>query len=105
MKAIRISVVVQSTHEDRVRKALGDIGTGKIGSYTHCQFVTKGEAQFKPEVAANPSIGGRLQLNVVPAVQIQTWCLKSQVEKVVHAIRASHPNEEPAIELIPFEIQ
>jgi hypothetical protein len=105
MKAIKLLIIVQSTHEEQVRKALGDVGAGTIGSYTHCQFATKGEAQFMPVGNAAPAIGERFQLNIVPAVQIQTWCFESQLEEVVQAIKAVHPNEEPAIELVPFEMR
>jgi len=105
MKAIKISVIVQSTHEKEIRDALKKIGAGKIGNYKNCQFITRGEAQFESEEGAEPAIGEKLILEVVPAVQIQTWCLENQVEEMVKIIKEAHPNEEPAIELTPFEIR
>lgn len=105
MKAIKISVIVQATNEQQVREALGTAGAGKIGNYKNCQFITRGEAQFEPDHDADPTIGEKGKLDVVPAVQIQTWCYEDQVEEIVKAIKEAHPNEEPAIELIPFEIR
>ena len=105
MRVIKISVIVQSTHEKDVRNALGRAGAGNIGNYRECQFITKGEAQFMPEEGAEPVLGENLKLEMVPAVQIQTWCLEDQVEEVVRAIKGAHPNEEPGIELVPIEIR
>lgn len=105
MKLIKVSVIVQSTHEREVRKALGDAGAGKTGNYSKCQFVTKGEAQFEPETGSDPAIGEKHKLDVVSAVQIQTWCTEDQVEEVVRKVKEAHPNEEPAIELMPFEMR
>ncbi|HRH55502.1 MAG TPA: hypothetical protein PK609_01425 [Candidatus Paceibacterota bacterium] len=105
MKAIKVSVIVQASHEESVRKALAEAGAGKLGNYTKCQFVTKGEAQFEPEAGSDPAVGEKFELDKVPAVQIQTWCAEDQVEEVVRQVRAAHPNEEPGIELMPFELR
>jgi hypothetical protein len=105
MKAIKVSVIVQSTHEKEIRDALGKAGGGKIGNYKNCQFITRGEAQFEPDEDADPAIGEKLKLDVVSAVQIQTWCFEDQVEAVVKAVKEAHPNEEPAIELVPFDMR
>ncbi len=105
MNAIKISVIVQSTHEREVRAALGKAGAGKVGNYTNCQFVTKGEAQFEPEDGADPAIGEVRKLDVVEAVQIQTWCSPENLESVIRAVKEVHPNEEPAIEVFPFEMR
>ncbi len=105
MKAMKISVIVQSTHEAEVRAALGHAGAGRIGNYKNCQFVTRGEAQFEPEEGADPAIGELEKLDVVSAVQIQTWCAEEELEAVIAAVKKAHPNEEPAIEIVSFEMR
>jgi|JI10StandDraft_1071094.scaffolds.fasta_scaffold34925_7 hypothetical protein len=105
MKAIKVSVIVQATHEKEIRAALENAGAGKIGSYRNCQFIVKGEAQFEPDETADPAIGEKMKLDVVPAVQIQTWCFEDQVENIVKMVKEAHPNEEPAIELMPFDMR
>lgn len=104
MKAVKISIIVQSTHEQKVRKALALVRTGKIGEYINCQFISRGEAQFEPKNTASLAIGEIGKLTKVLAVQIQTWCREQDIDKVVAVVKAAHPNEEPAIELIPFDI-
>lgn len=88
-----------------MREALQKAGAGKIGNYKNCQFVTRGEAQFEPEEGSNPGLGQKMEIDVVPAVQIQTWCGEDQVEQLIKILKDAHPNEEPAIELIPFEMR
>lgn len=105
MKAIKISVIVQSTHEESVRAALAQAGAGKIGNYKSCQFITRGEAQFEPDEEADPAIGEKNQLDKVEAVQIQTWCSEEDLEHVLKTVKDAHPNEEPAIEIFPFELR
>jgi hypothetical protein len=105
MKAVKVSVIVQTTNEKEVRDALRKAGVGKIGNYKNCQFITHGEAQFEPNEEADPAIGEKEKLDVVPAIQIQTWCKEEEVEQVVKIIKDAHPNEEPAIELSPIELR
>lgn len=105
MKLMKVSVIVQSTHEQQVRDALAAAGAGVVGDYRACQFVTKGEAQFLPTKDADPAIGEKQELNIVDAVQIQTWCSEEDIEKVVRMVKEAHPNEEPGIELSSFEMR
>jgi hypothetical protein len=60
---------------------------------------------LSPKKQPNQLLAKKLKLEIVSAVQIQTWCSESQVEEVVQAIKEAHPNKEPAIELIPFEMR
>ena len=105
MKAAKLSVIVQSTHEETVRAALARAGVGKIGDYRNCQFVTRGQAQFEPTKDADPAVGEKGTLDVVDAVQIQTWCELDRVDEVVRIVKEAHPNEEPAIEVTEFELR
>lgn len=105
MKAIKLSIIVQATHEKEIRETLSKLNTGTIGNYKNCQFVTRGEASFESNNEANPAIGEKGKESSVEAVQIQTWCKEDEVEAVVKALKEAHPNEEPGIEIIPFEMR
>src|SRR6188768_506653 len=56
-KLYKIVVYVPETHADKLRKAMGNAGAGKIGKYSHCTFTIKGTGRFKPLEGANPTIG------------------------------------------------
>lgn len=88
----------------QVRDAMAKAGVGKIGNYQKCEFITRGEAQFEPTNDADPTIGEKQKIDIVPAVKIESWCFEDQVEDIVEAIKKAHPNEEPGIELVPIEI-
>ncbi|HEY0010491.1 MAG TPA: hypothetical protein VGB97_01085 [Candidatus Paceibacterota bacterium] len=105
MKVVKLSIIVQTTHEATVREALGSAGVGKIGNYRNCQFMTHGKAQFYATEDADPTLGEAGGLTITDAVQIQTWCEEGQVDAVIKAVKDAHPNEEPAIEVHPFELR
>lgn len=102
---MKVCVIVQSTHENEVRKALADAGAGVIGEYRACQFITRGEAQFFPTTEADPAVGGVQKMNLVVATKIETWCNESEVERVIQAVKEAHPNEEPGVEIYPYELR
>lgn len=87
---------------EAVLNAIAEVGGGVIGSYTHCAFVVAGQGRFKPDAAANPHIGDIGQINSVDEMQIQTFCSRAIAKAVVHAIRSTHPYEEPVIYIIPL---
>lgn len=103
-KSVKIVVGVPETHADKVRKAMGDAGAGKIGDYSHCSFSAKGIGRFKPLAGANPSIGEIGKIEEVAEEQIETVCLKKDLEKVIDAIKRVHPYEEIAISIYPLEV-
>ena len=45
-KYVWIVVFVPEAQADKIRKVMGDMGAGKIGSYSHCSFSTKGFGRF-----------------------------------------------------------
>ena len=84
---------------DKVRKAMGDAGAGKLGKYHHASFSTKGMGRFTPGEGAHPAIGKVGELTEVEEERIEVICEKEKVREVVEAIRKTHPYEE-----IPLEI-
>ncbi len=103
-KQVKIVVGVPATHADEVREAMGDAGAGKIGDYSHCSFSVKGVGRFKPLAGAHPSIGEIGKIEEVAEEQIETVCLKKDLDKVIDAIKQVHPYEEIAISIYPLEI-
>jgi len=93
----KITVNVPLENSDDVRKAMGEAGTGKIGNYSYCSFSVAGTGRSMPNSNANPHIGKADQVAEVREEKIETFCLKEDLEKVISAIKKSHPYEEPAI--------
>jgi hypothetical protein len=100
MKKIVVTVPVGDA--DTLRRAMGEAGAGKIGNYTYCSFSVLGTGRFLPGEGAHPAIGKVGDLETVDEERIEVSCDDALVERVVAAIRAAHPYEEPVIDLYDF---
>lgn len=99
---ILLIVTVPETHLHAVLEAIGEAGAGQIGNYTHCAFYSHGTGRFKPNEAANPTLGEKSQINEVEEYRIETFCSREKLKAVVAALRSAHPYEEPMIYILPL---
>lgn len=83
-----------------VHDALAAAGAGQIGNYSHCSFATAGTGQFKPLDGADPTIGTVGRLERVAETKLEMVLPRTRRAAVVTALRASHPYEEPAFDLL-----
>ncbi len=83
-----------------VHDALSAAGAGAIGDYSHCSFATAGTGQFKPLNGANPAIGEVGRLERVAETRLEMVLTRGKRAAVVAALRASHPYEEPAFDVL-----
>ena len=93
-------VYVPLTHAEAVREALAGAGAGEIGAYDHASFTSPGEGRFRPLTGATPTIGAVGALEVVDEVRIETVLPRTRRGRVVRAMLAAHPYEEPAWNLV-----
>jgi len=103
MKFVKIVTTVPSAYADRVRKAAGDAGAGRLGNYSYASFSMKGVGRFLPLEGANPAVGSVGKHEEVEEERIEWTCDSALVHKVIEAIRAAHPYEEPVIDVYPLE--
>jgi dinuclear metal center YbgI/SA1388 family protein len=85
---------------DAVRERMTEAGAGAIGDYDSCTFTTRGEGRFRPLEGAHPAIGTAGELEVVDEVRIEMVCGRGVRAQVLDAMRAAHPYEEPAYDVI-----
>ncbi len=93
---------VPESSAETVKHAMFEAGAGDFGQYDQCCWQTKGIGQFRPLDHANPSIGIHHQLSFVPEIKIEIICQKSRLKPSIDALKASHPYEVPAYQIIPF---
>jgi dinuclear metal center YbgI/SA1388 family protein len=84
----------------RVSDALFNAGAGRIGDYSRCSFQLKGAGTFLGEVGANPAIGMSGQMEKVEEIRLETVMPISQLPEILAALKANHPYEEPAFDLV-----
>lgn len=94
--------VPQSYKEDLV-KALGDLGAGFIGNYSHCIFSSSGIGTFKPTEGAKPFIGSINKLEHVEESRIETIVREKDLSRITKKINKIHPYEEVAYDIYPLE--
>ncbi len=89
---------------DRVRDALFAAGAGHISEYSECSFNTTGTGTFRPSASANPAIGqAGGERESVSELKLEVLVPTHARGEVMKALRASHPYEEVAYELIALQ--
>lgn len=91
------------THAEEIRQALEKAGAGAIGDYTGCSFSSTGIGRFTPTTGAEPFIGEVGKGEEVNEERIEVILPGQLRSKVLKAMLASHPYEEPAYDLIALD--
>ena len=98
----KLVVFVPEDAADAVLDAVADAGAGVIGEYTRCAWTTSGMGTFVPSAAARPAVGHAGQRELVPETRLETVLPRRARRAVVEAMRAAHPYEEPAFDVVPL---
>ena len=80
--------------------ALAGAGAGKIGPYTHCSFRTEGMGTFFAPKSGDPFTGEPGEFNQEPETRLEVAVPAERRDEVLTALRATHPYEEPAYDLV-----
>ena len=80
--------------------ALAAAGAGRIGDYDRAAFTAEGTGTFRPLPGANPTIGAVGRVEHVAETMLQMVAPRRARAQVVAALRAAHPYEEPAFDVI-----
>ncbi|WP_099248206.1 Nif3-like dinuclear metal center hexameric protein [Mycobacterium sp. shizuoka-1] len=87
---------------EAVREAVFAAGAGRIGDYSHCSWSVAGTGQFRPEGGAEPAVGVVGSLERVDEDRVEVVAPSRRRAEVMAAIRATHPYEEPAFDVVPL---
>ncbi len=80
-------------------RALTEAGAGQIGNYSGCSFRWRGPGlSFRARVRSRP-LGNLGAVSEEPEVRLELVVPKRLEARVVAALRAAHPYEEPAFDL------
>lgn len=102
VKRVKIFVTVPKENLEAVRNAMCAAGAGVIGNYLFCTSTCQSVGTFLPNDKANPHIGTRGKLEFVEEEKLEVVCEVEKVKQVLLALRATHPYEEPAIDIVPL---
>ena len=97
----KLVVFVPESHAEKMSRALFDAGAGCIGNYSSCSFRSTGTGTFFGQPGSHPAVGQAGRLEQVPEVRLETVLPLACLPAALAALRAAHPYEEPAFDLIP----
>jgi dinuclear metal center YbgI/SA1388 family protein len=81
--------------------ALAAAGAGRLGVYERCAWTTQGVGTFRPEQGASPAIGHVGAIEQVAEARLEMVMPHTERERIIDAMRAAHPYEEPAFDVLP----
>ena len=96
----KLVVFVPHENADTLIDALAAAGAGRLGDYERCAWTTEGSGTFRPLPGANPTIGEVDVLEHVPETRVEMVVPRDRRSAVLAALRAAHPYEEPAFDLL-----
>jgi structural toxin protein (hemagglutinin/hemolysin) RtxA len=95
-----IGFYVPKTHLETVKNALFTVGAGRFKNYKNCCWQTKGIGQFYSNAKSKPYLGKVGKLTRVIEYKAEMICEQKYLKKALAALKATHPYEEPAYQVI-----
>lgn len=102
-KLHKLEVFVPQEFSDQVQNALFDAGAGNIGFYDECSFSINGHGTFKPIEGSNPFSGTKNVRENSDEVMISVIYESDKKNQLISAMKAAHPYEEVAYQIIQLE--
>lgn len=96
----KLCFYVPASHLEVVKEAVFAAGAGRIGNYQHCCWQVEGRGQFRPLAGSQPFLGQQDELERVSEFRVEMVLEPGRAAAVVEALRAAHPYEEPAFDLL-----
>ena len=96
----KLTVYVPTDAAAIVRAAVAEAGAGRIGDYDFASFSTPGQGRFRPLEGATPMMGTVGEIATIDEVRIEVVLRREVRARVVGAMVAAHPYEEPAFDVV-----
>ena len=97
--ACKIVVFVPEPHAEQVAAAMHEAGAGCVGNYSDVSFRASGTGYFTCGSETHPAIGKPGSAETVDEQRIEMVVSSRYLGRVIRALRASHPYEEPAFDV------
>jgi dinuclear metal center YbgI/SA1388 family protein len=96
----KLVVFVPTPDAPRLIDALAAAGAGALGNYDRCAWTADGTGTFRPLDGASPAVGQVGRIVEVAETRVEMVLPRALRAAVVAALRAAHPYEEPAFDLL-----
>ena len=102
---LKLVTYVPVEHCNKVMDAMFEAGAGNIGDYSNCSFSSDGNGSFMAGENSNPYCGNKGELHIEEERRLEVILPSFIKNKVIAALMAAHPYEEPAFDIIPLANQ
>lgn len=99
----KLVVFVPNAYCQAVRETMFDAGAGHIGNYDRCSFSQTGEGSFRGNEDSNPFVGKKTEMHFEAETRIEVIVPSYLSGKVIAAMKAAHPYEEPAYDFYALQ--
>jgi dinuclear metal center YbgI/SA1388 family protein len=96
---------VPAAQAEQVRNAIFEAGGGNIGNYSECSFNAEGTGTFKAGDNTNPFVGNKGERHSETEIKIEVIFLAFLENRIVAALKAAHPYEEVAYDVVNLSNQ
>jgi dinuclear metal center YbgI/SA1388 family protein len=96
----KVVTFVPENDAEAVVDALATAGAGRLGAYERCAVTSSSTGTFTPTPGADPAIGAVGRREVVAETRVEMVLPRHLRTAVVSALRAAHPYEEPAYDVL-----
>lgn len=96
----KLFTFVPLAQAEQVRTAVFEAGGGHIGNYSECSFNTEGAGTFKAGQGTDPFVGRTGERHFEKEIRVEIIFPGFVENKIVAAMRAAHPYEEVAYDII-----
>lgn len=100
-KLFKLTVFVPASHAEAMVKALDKAGAGAIGKYSGCTYRVRGVGTFRCGEGTKPFQGKPGSWEEADEFRIETIFGELLRDKILAALLAAHPYEEPAYDIYP----
>ncbi|PRY83297.1 Nif3-like dinuclear metal center hexameric protein [Alkalibacterium olivapovliticus] len=101
----KLAVYVPDYAAEKVRKALHEAGAGEVGDYKDVSYTLEGQGRFTPQEGSDPTDGEIGREELTHEQRIEMLVKDKWVYRVIDALKAAHPYEEPVFDLLTLENQ
>ena len=99
----KLYTYIPTSHTEKVRNELFEVGAGHIGKYSECSFKVSGEGTFKGNNDSDPFIGEKGKLQIEQEDKIE-FIFPAYLERaIINQLLEAHPYEEVAYEIITLD--
>ena len=98
----KIEIFIPESHLEILQEVLRNCDAGHIGNYDSCMSYSPVIGTWRPLDGSNPYTGSIGSISTEEEIKAEVTCRVSETGKIIAAVKAVHPYEEPVINVIPL---